>query len=444
MSTTVLSVSDKGYRFLGKNTSVSSRLGNSSERSLDFMDADAIDLDDHQIDRFRGLDSHSPFYLNSTQSFRGLHDPPTFSRSSFQNSSFLQVSLSSTETIEELLDGRKIRVNDRSENSRAISREASKDPYDAVYTSEDRNVHDVLAESDELTNAYVEGRTHNDLPHEDKLADLAEVIVGNGISADRWRQYPDLARLAVENRADFQDQLEESSELSDLMNAQPEDELLQRSREQVVEAVSEKLQNSSEILDEEFLNEYPLLALYLLRNPGLIEYIEQNTEFAEQYRADAGRITESMRDDLPELADEAVDSSPFDEDYFAANPDMAEVVLNDAAADSSHPFATWLEQQEIQRKEASPSTLAESYWLDRAREATRGESNIPDFLFSDNPPLSMMASLNQSLADTLTNNSELLYTLFGDTSEDSLFRRAQRAYGLGLSQRINGEYQRIA
>ncbi len=439
--TALLSVVNMGLSFLGRNTAVSKRLGAAESNNISFYEADQSDRDSHEIGKFRGINPSSPFYTQPIGKFRGIYQQPKSYNSHYDP----LVARQPASRLEYILDFFGIRLETKTSETEAVENQRLTEPDDRVYLNTDNAIYDLLTEPGDLNEAYVNVDETPGQTQEDELAAFTEEVIDHGIENSTWRAHPDLARLILENRGELADKLEESENLRDLITTSPDEVLLEASRERVREQVSEKLKNSADILDQDFLEEYPLVALRLLERPDLVSWVEENRDNALQLRADAGRITKEMQDRLAEEADSLVQNLPFTEDFFAANPNLAEAVWADTLTGYDQSIGTWLESKaSLLPEDANMVALASGYWADRAKTATGGAGTIPEHLFDNNPPLSMMAALDQDVADSLAAEATAIQTMYPLKTSTSLPVLAYRAFGLGLGNRYYGDYQRVA
>ncbi|MDP8208008.1 MAG: hypothetical protein P9L92_15190 [Candidatus Electryonea clarkiae] len=443
MSFDVLQVRSTALKFLGRHQGLSRRTGYSSDNTNAFESAVEDDRKSADIGRFRGVDPYSPFYTRPVGEFRGIDTSSPMFRTPDGEKHDSDPEPRLMEEEHPLYDLYP-EIHTRNADEEAVDEVSSSNPYDSVFAREDSEVRDLLTDTDDLNDSYV-----NDIPskaqaQEYELAGYAENAIAAGVDKATWESQPDVARLALENRGSLADEIKDSDDFRDLLKESPDAVMLDESRKRVRNELSEKLRNSGDILDEEFMKEHPLAALNLLDRPDLVNWVEQDMDNARAYKRDAGLYDDQTRNRLGSEAAKRVESSPFDEDWFDGNKGVAEAVWADSVTGHDDKVGTWMDSQEtIQPEDAFAPELAGQYWSDIAKRESGGEDVIPEHLFDSNESLSMMTSLNGDFAESLQNSAEAITTSFPDFPSTSLTTVAYRGYGLGLADRSYGDYQRI-
>ena len=425
MTETYLAVSSRAVEFLSRHPQVSRRAGGSAGLNDSFKQADSEDREAESIRKFRGLHPYGTFSTTEPGNFRGI-------------------GLDVPDSEIELPAYKKIKVHINVDEAKAMDRVSWNNLKELMYTRRGSEAGEVLEEPGTLNTAYVEGNPTPGLDQESEIAAYADTEIP-GTDRETWVSQPDLARLALENRGELAERIADSDDLREALTAVPDDLALERARTRVREEVSGKLRNSSDILDEEFLEDNPLATLDLLQNPAKVKWVEENRENAKQYRRDAGRTAVSKRAELAGEAAERVQNQPFDETWFEGNLNVAETVVADAYTGHGDALGTFLETQGgTSREEASATRLASKYWAEIGKRETGGDDGPPGFLFDENRSLAMMASIDSELAGALKADALSIRTSYPQAGPFQPETIAFRAYGLGLADRIYGNFQRVA
>ncbi|MCB2200469.1 hypothetical protein KQI63_13760 [bacterium] len=425
MSDSIGSLSAVARSFLSRNLPVSRALGSSEARSQSFDEADRSDRSASSTSSpWHGIDSDGYYSPDDTSDFRGI--------------GYLGKLIASGHTLK-----------NRNPNEVAVDDRAPGDPFDRAflgdpttferyYGEDGAAARQLLADEAALREAFTEGRAglENKLP--DDLALFAALVIAATDQED-WLDDGELARLVLENRAGLAERIEEDPELKALLTADPEEVMVERSRERVLSDLLPQLANSGDILDEEFLRDHPLFALALLRDPGLLKFVEENRDQAYAIRRDAENIEARVQAELAEEADAIVGNSPFTSYWFEEHDEWAEVVVSDYRTKHDQPLGQWMGTvEEMVTEDVIGQALARAYWVDLADAAT---SNVfPTSLFSDSDALSLMTVLSSDLAEALQEDST---TILESIPTQTTALHAARAYGFGLGERSYGDYRRI-
>ncbi len=427
-----LAVSSYATNFLGRHTRVSKALGGSADRTEKFTTADSNDRKTvSTAGEWYGIAKEGFYNPDPTEEFTGILDP--------FNSYYS-------------IDNVDLDTHEHDPNAIAVDAARNRNPYDKallgddlifeeLYGEDGSELREVVIEDDELRENFVENDRSYDYRIEEELANLANEITPPAEIED-WLKSGDLSRLIVEGRAQLVDKLNESEELSDLLSSDPREELLSRSRERVQDELTPLLQNSSDILDEEFLSEHPLFALHILQDPAYLKWVEDDREHAKGARRDAENIENVKREELAEIAESEVGQLPYTESWFSDNIDFAEIVVSDSEINHDSQLGQWLNQNgNILPENASVADLTHQYWSDTAFEKV--DENIDQHIFDNSSQLSMMTSLDGDVAESIKNDSEKISLSFPDVSIPDREAFAVLSYGLGLGNRVYGDYQRI-
>ncbi len=417
-ATDTLAASEWGLRFLGRHPSLSRKIGSSADYTQSYLAADALDRDQADIGKFRGISTSFPFSRNSLEDAnQSLTLNPAFAR------------------------GLELRTED--EAARAVDEVSRLIAEDQWYIRPDGEVRDLLSSEKDLQRAYTNDFQETGYKQEAQLAEFAGLVISAATGDAEWLPQPDVARLALENRGGFGDLLKDDDTLQSYLTTPADEVLLDESRERAKSAVLELLPNSSDILDEEFFDEFPLTALRLLERPDIVDWIERDTDNAKQFKQDAGLLTEEIRGRLSEEADKIVENDPFDERFFDANLNLAEVVWADNLTGHENDYGTFLNGVEVLREDAQATDLAAQYWTKQASKQVNNDS-FPNHLFEQNNSLAMMAALNTDVSFALSAEAESIHISYPNKSGLSQVTRAFRGYGLGLGDRQYGDYLRVA
>ncbi len=420
-------------------------MGWSGSRTTSFETAVAKDQADTSSSRFRGINPTSPFYTQSkdTYSFNDTLNPlqrtPMGEKYIGQDkSSFWDNPLKDAE------------VHYADENAEAVDARSSRDPEDTVFARKDSEVRDYLVENKDPREGYVEGDPTM-AQHQDKdLTEQAENTIVAGVDKNTWLSQPDVARMALENRGGLADELKRDPDLKENLETNPTTALRDDSREKVREELDDELSSTTkEVLDDEFMEDHPLAALKLLDDAGTREWVEQDKDYAEEFKRKVGTVEDEMRDQLADEAAEKMGSFPYngyEGRFFEGRDDLAEAVWSDSlTSKGDDSVATWLNGQDINSDSTSSSDLSATYWADRAKQATGGgDSGIPEHLFDNNVSLSMMAARNENVAEGLTRDAAEIAVAYPDSDAGSLATKAYRAYGFGMGERSYGQFLRVA
>ncbi len=454
MTDSVLNTTNRGIDFLGRNTEVARRLGWSSLNTSGFEVAAAADKAATQAGRFRGVFAQSPFYTKKLDEYDINDTLNPLQRNPVDKTRTVKHNPLWDNPLEEA----DIRVE--TDRERAIDQRSLKNPYDMVFARRNSNMREFLVHADDPGDGYIEGDPTM-AQHQDKdLAEFAEEDVVAGVDSETWLEQPEVARLALENRGGLADKLQESDTLKKYLEADPAEAVRDRSREKVREALDGKLSNSSEILDDEFLEAHPLAALKLLEDNQTREWVEEDTDNAREFKDQAGVVEDEMRSEMAQKATDRMNSYPFNAygaEFFQGKDNLAEAVVSDTLTSSGDDsFATWLESREsgledsgspeqpLNMEEVGSQQLASSFWADQAKAAVGTDAGIPDHLFNGNVSLSMMTANDANLAADLTADAGAIATSFPDRGATAPATKAYRAYGFGLGERTFGRFLRVA
>ncbi len=442
MISDVLQVSPRGTRFLGRNPSLSRNLGREEESYGRFESGDSYDREAHEIGRFRGVYPRSPFYTKPLDQFRGLNDSSTLYRT--PNNGYHKDDPSPG-----LLDkshplyGFNPEIRVTSENELSFNKINQVNPLDTAYAFPSSQVRQLLISSNDLNEAYTSGNSSRDYAQENELSAYAQNEIIPGIDKNRLQSEPDLARMILENRGGLREKLDEDKNLREVFDISQLEFLLDQSRQRVRDELSEELRNSGDILDEDFIEYYPLASLNLLKNPDLIRWVEEDRENAYQYKQDAGRTEKIVKDSLAEEAADEVQAFPYSTSFFEGNEELAEAVLSDRLTGYDHKLGSWLARQDSIRHDKSfAPDIAEKYLADTAIQETGGSRHLPEHLFENNPTLSIMVLMDSDLAEDLKNDSMAVRISYPDRNKLDNRTIAYRAFGLGLADRKYGEFIR--
>jgi hypothetical protein len=427
-----LAVSSYATNFLGRHTRVSKALGGSADRTEKFSTADTNDRKNSSLKgEWYGLAKEGFYNPSPIEEFTGILEP--------YNSNFS-------------IDDVDLDTHEHNPNAIEVDAARNKNPYDKallgddlifgqLYGEDGSELREVMIEDDELREKFVNNNGNYDYLTERDLAYLANEITPPADIED-WLKSGDLSRMTVEDRSQLVDKLNESEELVDLLSANPREELLSRSRERVLDELTPLLENTGDILDEEFLSEHPLFSLHILQDPAYLKWVEEDRDNAKAARRDAENIENVKREELAEIAESEVGQLPYTESWFNDNIDFAEIVVNDSEIDHDSQLGQWLNQNgNILPENASVTDLTNQYWSDTAFEKV--EESVDQHLFDNSTALSMMSVLDENVAQSIINDSEKISLSFPNVSIPEKEAFAVLSYGLGLGHRVYGDYQRI-
>ncbi len=436
--TDLLQVSSRAVGFLGRHVPVSRSLGGSGDRTDRFTAADSSDRDAMHIRNWSGILDDQPYQAGDLEDFRGL---PQLS------------DLKTPLYYEQLTGEQNWGVKHHDPRREAVDQKSALELRDAwfaghptfteaVYGDGESAIRELLATDDALRSAYTRGRDANAYEQEMDLAAEAGFWFEGTEEAD-WRDQEDFARMALENRGGLADKLQASGSLRDMVGADGLEQLVSESRQRVLDELLPMLENSSDTITEEFLQQHPLTALELLDNSGLRRDVEEDPDKAAELVADADRIEGEVKGELAQRAASRINDDLFNENWFTTEGALAEAVVSDGVTDADNSFADWLRVQEgYTYATARSPELIENYWADRAYGAVEGA--LDRRLFAENPSLAMMTSLNTEVAEDLASDADAIATAYPEGSELNGAVRAYRAYGLGLADRRFGTYTRVA
>ncbi len=456
--TTVPSYSSEGISLLARNPAVARTLGRSAGKTGELKSAEQRDEYERGPDTWHGIDDEGHYSPASPEDWRGIDSANATSlvkksKPKALGDKFRGPVFSVTDILKAPLEkGEAVHTETKAEQ--AVKQKLWTRPKDRLYLGDSlvsqslygksQHVRDLITNDTELNRAYTGDVSHATENLRGEIAGAAAAQV-TAVDATKLTNESELGRLILEDRGGLTDALQSSAARRDLIGADPGAELLQAARERVLNAVEPQLKNSGDIITEDVLRKYPLVALDLLTRPGLIRWVEENRDNARSLVQDAGRITEQVQSELPDRAEAIVGQNilPFTSDWFASNQGAAEVVVSDQAVGYSSPYGEYLiSQKDELASTATQRTEATRYWRERGAAATNNA--LPDHLLEGSPSLSLLASKDTTVSSGLMADSANITAGYPDAAETSDLLTALQAYSIGLGERIYGVYERVA
>lgn len=461
MSDSLTAVSDAALRFLGRNPRLARALGRDGDATTAFAEADKADRERRSLTNWRGLNESGPAESAPLQHWRGLSLP----YNGLRTPKTVGFGITHRDPRQEAVDGEmressadRVYLQDPmlfdppklfsdlafDDNPNQLGERVRRALYGTdVHTELDEtHVRGLITSNHDLSQAYVNGHSAEARTLETDLANEAAWNTFGLVREDFVAEGP-LARLVHENRGGLGDRLMDSEQLRSLVNTDSTGVMLEDRREEVLARLRPELENTGDILTGDFLEEHPLLSQELLRNDALLKWVEEDRDNARELRRDGDLFEARMREAIPQRAAQRVNMDRFDQDWFASNMRVAETVTADDVLDREDPLGTYLQSRRgLLEEEAFAPRLVDGYWAEQAQKAAGDE--VPGWLFERSTGLAMMTALHPDVASGLKDDAGAITASFDGEDRDYLVRRAWQAYGLGLGERIYGEYQRVA
>jgi len=455
---TTLNATFAGLSFLSRNTLLARAFGRDGVMTKRFSDSEEKDAYERSAATWNGLNESGVYDVGDVSDFRGLYsDGVTLLNGSNKSSSilgerFVGPIFTSVENILERPVTSGNVVNAETEDEKSVLQKLRGDAEDRAYLgdevlsdrlySESTSVRDLISGESDLADAYTTDASQSASALPGQLNDYASLEL-LGIESGELVNEGELSRLITENRGEITDRLNNSSELRDLIGASAQETLLNEARDAVIDEVLPKLKNSSEILTEDVLRDNPLVALDLLQRPAFRDWVEEDTNNARSVLSDLDNISNRVRGEMIEDAAITDRSTPYDKAWFETNTRFAEVMASERETGGDTNLREFIYgQQNDPLYEESANELAKEYWRERADKATGGV--LPDHLTEESDSLALLAGSDEGVAGGLAADSEAINTSYpeGNNYTDAL--TAYRAWGLGLGDRLYGEYTRVA
>jgi len=417
--------------FLARNLSILRGLGQDSKLSSDLTTARKADQKEAGAYTWYGIKDSGFYNPDSIEDFRGVKGIPRI----IENGDEISKSMKNHGANE-------IEVDDYSRGN----------PYDRVYLGDPllteklygddgSQVRNLFIEDDSLRSDLLDTSNQPSRNLTTELIAFAREVVP-GLEVPEWAREGELARMVLENVGGLGDKIIENKDLRNLINTDSTDELINQSREAVLDELLPQIKNSSEIITEDFLRENPHIAFDLLANPESLHYVEEDLDQAREVVRYASESKNRIFDQMTANASSEVNQIPFSDDWFESNPEVAEIVASNKLTDSDNPLGQWMNRQEdYLQGESFSNDLIQKYWSDTAQSVT--EDSLNSHLFEDSPTLSMLAVSNPEVRNLLVNNAVEINESYPDGNTNSPDLWVLRTYGIGLGENNYGDYQRV-
>lgn len=452
----ILSASAAGISFLANNPRLARALGRSQELTDSFIEAEEQDAEYRGPSTWHGIVSGGFYDPVDTEDFRGINTPsvgvfgkedtPSPLGDNFRGPLF---------TVGNVLEGPvEEGLHNRTPDSVALLETTRRTPGNRAYLGDTllspelygdgTTVRDFIENNPELHDAFTGDTSRSTIQQPADLAYEASLLVPGSESEDFINE-GDYSRMIVEDRGELGTLLAEDEELRNLIGREYPDEVIRdRARERVLDAVEPLLSNSEEILTRDWLEANPLVALDLLQRPGFRAWVEESHDNARSLLADADRISDRVRSELPGDAAALVNAIPFDEEWFGSELTLAETVVADQATGADNRLGDWMHTQENTLEyETSGRELAGDYLVETSMTLT--ENALPRHLFTGSPALSLNTTAGDSVPFGLLADADNINASYPDSPLLSDITAAYRAWGFGYGERLHGTtYEGIA
>ncbi len=398
--------------FLDRHISSARVLGGSAESEEEFKSSIR---DSRNAGTFRGINSFfaSPFEISKLNNFKGMKE----------NVHNKQLKPPFAPPSEKLLHARSDSVEKKLEVTSRIREE------DQVLLTKNKSLAELISNDTELRDAFING-DYADVKEKLSLAAKEKLGWNPNITQKFLEEHPDEAAIITADLGNVSNLLSEK-DLADALTS----DVLDRLENEVFGRLSEKAANlfsDAPKLNEEFFNENPKAALYLLKHPEEINRLDSNRIAQDEFH-DHVALYENLVDPVAEAKKLADGNVALGNDFWDGNPELSLIMMAERAVDLSSEMQK--SALDFPKENYEKSTLYELLSHDQAKRAKKllGDNSTLSLSFlEEHSGFSRLLNEDPDFAETLNEDSGVS-ELFQDN--DSKTARILRSYVSGLPGR---------
>ena len=301
---------------------------------------------------------------------------------------------------------------------------------DWIHLNQRPELGDLLAEDSELRDSYFNDNLSTDSDMSGQTAGLARQQLDSYDYLDD--QYlannPDEAKLIALNIGEAADNINQNTELRKSLREEPRTSYSGKIRGQLASKVAAQLDEETQ-LDAKFFQDNPEAAVFLDKNPGLIERFNQRPQDAKDFKQHYGEYRNKMIERAREDAKSALGGQGiFVEDYLSGDTGFALDTAVDERLKSANSLAdNTINNDGLPDKYAFTEDVYREHLASNAAEALSEGHAFDRSFFLEHPELAYAVQSNADFAEGIKAAGSEVNRFFNITGNNAQHRR--NAYG---------------
>ncbi len=405
--------------FLNSRRRFTRELGKDAQYEAEFNKAD--DEPARSTGAFRGIRSlnPSPFGTRSLQDFRGV-----------VRNRYDMLANPDVWVNESVMDNR-YQVSPQKPNFKRDDPLRAENPDygkvdDWVYVEQHSSLGKLLEENSDLRESYFDERFSSDYHLSKQISQYVRQRLDfyDPLNDQFLDNHPELAKLIGLDIGSVAEALNQDPELAEEAVAENRQSYTEDICNELASKVAGELEADTK-LDEEFFRANPEAAIYLLKNPGQIQWFNMRPSEAEDFKQHYGALKEWVLGEVADLAKSAIEAQgDFVEEYLERNPKFAVDVAGDEVIKEDGSMAENIVLHNLLKDKY---TFTDNVYRDHiARRVVDALDDIEGWNFEflqSHPELAYMVQKSESIASGLRADSYDASRFYSDAGSTGAYRR---------------------